>query len=184
MKTTELFAELLVIGIGGCALVMTLALIAAPELATWSFDPVRLFLPTLVAAYVLGIVIDRLADGLFTFAFGSRSPLAITSEQMPEYREATDRALEPNPRAAQLHAYNRTRQRICRSWTLLGIGLGATIPFAVVSLGMTARVGRVASVAFVFLAVGCFLAWYALKQAEEREILRLANSRNGSGTGD
>ena len=39
MKTTELFAELLVIGIGGCALIATLLLIAARLLIGHSTTP-------------------------------------------------------------------------------------------------------------------------------------------------
>ena len=106
MRTTELFAELLVIGIGGCALLVTLALIAAPEAAAWSFDAVKLLIPGLAVAYVLGIVVDRFADWIFTGLFGPGSWLAITREEAVEYRETVHRVLGSSALAMDLYAYS------------------------------------------------------------------------------
>ena len=174
MKTTELFAELLVIGIGGLAVIAALVLIAAPEAATWSFDHAALLFPGLAGSYVLGIVIDRFADRIFTGLFGTGSWLATTSEEVADYRAAVERAVRASPLTMELYTYGRTRQRICRSWTLIAMGLAAAIPVAAERLGHSTRVAVTASGGFAALALCCFLAWRWLKLAEQREIRRLA----------
>jgi hypothetical protein len=118
MATTQVFVELLIIGMGaGIWLVLLLAAILGyrfdtviPKADTWCVVVLG------GLAYVLGITVDRLARNLFKAVENrmgrKRSHDAEASERRERYILTNSEAL-----AGQIH-YNRSRLRICRAWTL------------------------------------------------------------------
>lgn len=152
MATTQLFVELLIIGIGaGIWFVLLLAAILG-----YRFDGGIPKMDTLLlvvlggTAYVLGITVDRLARGLFK---GVERLLAKNRLSDPELTETRERYILVNsePLARQIQ-YNRSRLRICRSWTL-NILL-TLLTFLVWNL----RVGAVQlAPCLAVIAVGCMI---------------------------
>ncbi|MGA3116134.1 MAG: hypothetical protein ABSF90_17070 [Syntrophobacteraceae bacterium] len=113
MTTTQLFVELLIIGIG--AAIWFGLLLAA--IFGYRFDVGILKIDTSLLvvlgsmAYVLGIAVDRLARTLFRFA---EEVLAKGRLANPEEIERL--ILVSSEALARQIQYNRSRLRICRAW--------------------------------------------------------------------
>lgn len=132
MSTTNLFIELLIVGIGGAAWVaLFVAAIMGSKLdpAVFKDNPALLGLLT-AAAYVLGIVVDRLARGIFMPTLEVRARRAVFTEErirrireLAPFIEADKLTMEiekliragSEALAAKID-YNRSRLRICRAW--------------------------------------------------------------------
>jgi hypothetical protein len=122
MATTELFAELLVIGIGAA---IWLALLLG---AVFGYR-VDGGLPTidtsaLVAlagvAYVFGIVVDRLAYDVFRGVERRLSKTILGTRDLPAPAILEREILTGSKILGSQIQYNRSRLRICRAWTLNG----------------------------------------------------------------
>ncbi|MBW4525378.1 MAG: hypothetical protein KME18_09325 [Phormidium tanganyikae FI6-MK23] len=121
MNTTNLFVELIVIGAGAFfwILLFTLSLFGYNWLP-WekvTASP-AILLPLLTVTYVLGIVVDRLADSLFskrdkklryTHGFSSNDEYHIARNHV--YTHAVDKIIA-------LSEYGRSRLRISRAWSI------------------------------------------------------------------
>jgi len=118
MATTQVFVELLIIGMGtGIWLMLLLAAILGyrfdtgiPRADTWCVVVVG------GLAYVLGITVDRLARNLFK-AVENRMGRKRSHDVEASERKERYILVNSEPLARQIH-YNRSRLRICRAWTL------------------------------------------------------------------
>ncbi len=119
MGTTDLFVELVIIGMGAAIWLILLVF------SVFGYDWVPLekvfslaaLIPFLSLVYVLGIVIDRIADAIFGKLW-RRSLLKKVYGQEEKYLD--DRRLiyiHPG-RLGDLLEYGRSRLRICRGWAL------------------------------------------------------------------
>ena len=113
MTTTQLFVELLIIGIG--AAIWFVLLVAAIFGYRFDIGIPKIDTSLLVVlgsmAYVLGIAIDRLARTLFRFA-----EKVLAKDRLPNPEEIERYILVSSKELARQIQYNRSRLRICRAW--------------------------------------------------------------------
>ena len=133
MNTTNLFVELIVIGMFACLwlAIPFIAVFGAPILQLSLELSVFAALPIFSVIYVLGIITDRLADVLFERLFLDRLRVSIllkdsqdsnTSDNQTSsskeakylYQDLKYRILRGPDRIADLGDYARSRARICR----------------------------------------------------------------------
>lgn len=128
MTTTQLFAELLVIGIGA-AFWLGLLLAAAfgyrfdvgiPKLDT------SLFVVLLAIAYVLGIVVDRLAYAILSPLEKVQSSAIMEKAALPSPQEMERYIVVASEALGRQIQYNRSRLRICRAWVLNALLISLT----------------------------------------------------------
>jgi len=122
MTTTQLFAELVVIGIGA-ALWLSLCLAAVFGYRfCGGLRPLDAgsFLAFLGVAYVLGIVVDRLAYELMRPIEKANWSAAIVDNVgfFPEALNVERYILVSSEALGKQVQYNRSRLRICRAWVL------------------------------------------------------------------
>lgn len=165
MTTTHLFAELLVIGIG-VAIWLTLliaGLLGHPLPRELPDLGGALLVPLLGTAYVLGIVVDRLAYSLLGPL--DRRSAAVVLAGLPDRAEVARAVLAHSDRLALEVDYNRSRLRICRSWSLNFALIGLSLLFWNGRAGAfpTARALAGAGVAFLFCVL-CTAVFYALSR--------------------
>jgi hypothetical protein len=121
MSTTALFVELLVIGLG--VTIWLALLIAAVFGYTFSnfASNVSIFAlaPIFGIAYLLGIIIDRIAYELFSGLENRiRNRIIVVSGSSPT-TQAQERFILTNSELLRDQIiYNRSRLRICRSWVI------------------------------------------------------------------
>jgi len=175
MGTTNLFVELVVIGVGAVAWVApaTLALAGLDALpADWLQAPAAA-LPALALVYVLGIVTDRLADAAFERVwtddlrgewFASRA----------EYYAARRAVLTGSARLSELLEYGRSRLRICRGWAfnlaLAALAWNALCWTRLRGEPHAARAAWAGGAALLLVAAGAWFAWRQLTRSEYRKI--------------
>ncbi len=184
MSTTNLFVELLVIGVGAACWVL-LALLGVLELADIPAAWLRsypLLLVSLAFLYVFGIITDRLADWTFDRLFSGRIR-ARFFESKRAYQDARRLVLSSSSRLADLHEYGRTRIRIARGWAV-NAAISALV-LSLQSLGGTQEaiaaqpaLLRWGILAFAGLSVSAWWSWRLLvtfeylKIREHAEFLR------------
>ncbi|MCH9670744.1 MAG: hypothetical protein K0U93_04775 [Gammaproteobacteria bacterium] len=175
MSTTNLFVELLVIGLGVFVWLMLLALaiIGVDQLALNDKVLFASALPVLAFTYVLGIVWDRIADKLFDRIW-SDGLRRMHFQDKSSYYDARRIILTRSPALSALLEYGRSRLRICRAWTLnalmMCIALNAFLfggANNVADPGLASAIGSSVTLA---LALGSWFAWNNLSQAEYRKV--------------
>ncbi|OWY25261.1 hypothetical protein C7N43_29405 [Sphingobacteriales bacterium UPWRP_1] len=115
MKTTDLFVELVVIGMGlFINLLLLCVLLFGYDWLQYDVIPAASLLPVIAVIYVLGIVFDRCSDN-FTRNTDSKIRTSYFSDSK-EFLLARDNAFDASDSIKSLHDYNRSRMRICRSW--------------------------------------------------------------------
>lgn len=180
MTTTHLFVELLVIGFGALA---WLAILGAAVFG-YDFTPLLrgnqswvTLLPLLSLVYVLGILIDRMADWAFDrLGFDARHRKAHFGEDRDAYFAARRTLVVHGPALWEHLEYGRSRLRICRGWALNALMLLV----AVDALALVRRAGMLApwwrlvvcNLFFFALSALCIACWWALNQKEYRKIQR------------
>jgi hypothetical protein len=120
MTTTHLFVELLVIGFGAVAwLFLFGAAIFGyhpagldPRVVSWT----TLF-PLLSIVYVLGILLDRVADWIFE-PFDARHREKYFGADKDAYFHARRTLVTKGPALWEHLEYGRSRLRICRGWAI------------------------------------------------------------------
>lgn len=175
MSTTNLFAELIVIGTGAITWVMLLIL----SIFGYQWVPLeRLFsisalVPILSSVYVLGIIFDRISDTVFEKWWGD-GLRRVWFKEKKQYHNARLRILFRSERLWNLLEYGRSRLRICRGWALNSVLIAISInifvwtrlyeqPFA-----MTLSVSG--TLAMLLLALSSWYAWRKLTLTEYRKI--------------
>lgn len=119
MGTTNLFVELVVIGVG--AAVWILELVLACFGFGWTQHDFSSSLVTIVATalvYILGIVTDRVADGLFEGFLSAKMRHRVYGAAVAEYYRDRRLLLMRSAAEISLFEYGRSRMRICRGWTV------------------------------------------------------------------
>lgn len=120
MSTTDLYAELLITGTGAVIwLGFLVAAIVRPSLQDIVSNTSLLTLaPIIGIAYVLGIIVDRL--GYSIFAGPEKRLLHRTFGKEPSslFGDKTRFILAQSEELSRQMAYNRSRLRVCRSWSI------------------------------------------------------------------
>lgn len=117
MGTTELFVELVVIGIGAFSwiILLTFSILGYQWVPIEQVFSVTALFPLLSFIYIVGIITDRLADVIFSELWA----LNILKKYYPSVEKAIDdRRLiySSNEYLANLMEYGRSRLRIARGW--------------------------------------------------------------------
>ena len=175
MSTTNLFVEILVIGVGVAAwlLLIILCVFGTNWVEIDNSISLLVFLPALSIIYVLGIVMDRLADTLFDLWWST----SLRSKFFPsktDYYHARKVVYTHEGRLSESLEYSRSRLRICRGWAVnsvmvlltLNLFIWVRLPgdspklgfslFSIISLGL--------------LAYGSWFAWRRLSVAEYHKV--------------
>jgi hypothetical protein len=175
MNTTNLFVELVVIGVG--VFIWLALLVFAFFGVSWMQVNNSLLissaLPALAFIYVLGIVWDRFCDTVFDRFWGK----AIRDQSFDNvgeyYNDRRNIMLNSQP-LSDLLEYGRSRLRICRGWAINAIMTGLCFNlFVWRQLGEHARALELAffgGLGCALLAIGCWLAWRNLTRVEYRKI--------------
>jgi hypothetical protein len=132
MNTTNLFVELVVIGVG-TLFSLILIVLSCFDYRWISWDKVTsstMLIPLLSITYLLGIVTDRIADAILdSWNKKLRFKTFSTNEK---YHEALTYVYNyANERIISLFLYGRSRLRISRAWIFNCIFLAITVPIFV-----------------------------------------------------
>ena len=174
MGTTELFVELIVIGIGAVIWIV----LGTFSMFGFGWVPKELFsvsslIPFLSLVYIVGIVTDRIADMLFEAIWVPKlqkkhypSPSTARDDRRLIYTE--------NPYLANLIEYGRSRLRICRGWAfnavLILIAANFFIATQVSTRGLQNKLFIWVNLLIGFIA---FFSWYSWLQLQETQYRRL-----------
>ena len=178
MNTTSLFVELLVIGVGGMMwLMLGLAAVfdLGPLLSQFVHLPANallmMFGPVTALTYVIGIVLDRTADGLFDVEarrLGRKDFFAGANKE--EARQARTAIYCRSDRLADLYEYGRSRLRICRGSCLnIVMLILAADGFLLTHASDFAHSGRLMAAVTAggaLVAAGAYWAWRRLLRSE------------------
>lgn len=175
MNTTNLFVELIVIGVGALAWVVLLVL----SVAGWQWVPVEkafstgALVPVLSVVYVLGIVSDRIADSLFEGVWNNR----LRRKRFPtvdDYHAARRHILTRSGRFSDLLEYGRSRLRICRGWALnsvlIAISLNVFLWTRLADRPSTPGLSLFGTVALLSFAAASWYTWRKLTATEYRKV--------------
>ncbi len=182
MSTTDLFVELIVVGLGafswlallllavlGVDLALLRAILAEPAAA----------LPALVLIYLLGIVTDRAADRLFNLLWVEKKQQSLYPGGKNQFHADRTLVLGRSERFAQMFEYSRSRQRICRGWALNGFLLLITslillfVRFS--QLPNLSLVALTVTLLLLGLVYSCWRAWLLMVDTELRRLQEQAN---------
>lgn len=119
VTTTNLFVELVVIGVGAaCWLCLLICgVFGVDVVAADVLQPYPVLVALLAVVYLLGIISDRIADFVFDKLFSSRLR-EIHFNDKRDYQDSRRLVFNRSGRLADMHDYGRTRIRICRGWAL------------------------------------------------------------------
>jgi hypothetical protein len=168
MATTQLFVELVVVGFGalGWSTVLAVAVFGTAWLSVLAdLEAVVVAAPVLAVAYLLGIVVDRVADAAFEPAVRRYKRKTFVDEAA---YVAARRATDDDELLARRFEYGRSRLRICRGWALNCAVAIPALTFLVLPDVPTTLVPLLLGTAV--LLGGCLFAWRSLAVAQYREI--------------
>lgn len=177
MKTTNLFVELVIIGIG-FTMVIALAFFCLEILDKETIEQISkvesiVLLPILLTiAYTLGIVADRMADRLFTFP-RKKVRNMFYAHRVNILRDKSLLFTTSNP-LVDMILYGRSRMRICRGYVL---NLVLLIPFLNWFLFKLDTVPTTYLITNVFLIIFIFLfyfSWQMLVKGEYEKLIELS----------
>ena len=155
MNTTNVFAELLVIGLGPFTALILIVMIALDPSGVSSADvfgfasSLAMIVPALAATYVLGIIVDRIADEIF--GLRSKRIRHAYFENDDDYHNARRTIIFHSEPMYRLRQYGRSRMRICRGWAINAVLLLVPANIFVIGQGMGLAVVIVVSVAIIWL---------------------------------
>jgi hypothetical protein len=176
MNTTNLFVELIIVGVGFLACLAGLAIIFLGfEWIPWSAldSPISLLL-IVGLAYVIGIVADRSADSIFSRLDKNLRKKEFQSNK--EYHEArTFVYVKANDKISSLFEYGRSRIRILRSWILILSILGLILPIIILKTldAQSNSIKGFAFALFLFLQLLSSLMFYAWRSLSMNDYERL-----------
>lgn len=171
MNTTNLFVELIIIGLGTLACILSVPVIFLGYewlITDYLSSPLLLAIAT-GFSYVLGISMDRLADAVYKkWDKGLRSQYFEGSKKYHETQ--TFVYIHANEKISSLFEYGRSRIRIMRSWAVIFFFLGITLSLALIN-NSNAKLGNnkfiislIIFLLFEALAVLSFFSWSKLSR--------------------
>ena len=168
MSTTNLFVELLIVGIGAFfwILLIVLGVMNVTIESTSILFEMKYFIPLVSIIYVLGIVIDRVADSAFDELWGNKIRASIFPDRNDYYR-ARSLIFSSSESISDLLEYNRSRLRICRGWTLNSVMIVLSLNlYSFREKSPSDEVVLLGSVVLLLFSVG---AWYAWRNIIKKE---------------
>ena len=182
MSTTNLFVELIVIGVGAFTWVgvllswmlgLRIEMFHGFDWKTWEA------IPALALVYLLGIVADRVADKMFQFIWGDRKFAKSYTGGRGGYFKDRGYVLTHSDRFAEQYEYSRSRQRICRGWALNAVLL--IIGFNLYASGNAALSSIRLPVSLILAAVAvlCWWSWAMMVNTELERIKEQAEILRG-----
>lgn len=176
MNTTNVFVELLVIGLGPTVTALLILGIAFDPAVFGSASLVDagtslvVFVPLLAITYVLGILVDRVADRLFS-AWADRIRHRHF-ESDDEYHDARRTIVYYSEPMYRIRQYGRSRMRICRGWA---VNAALLLVPANVYLGRALGDDRLRALLLLnaglaLLLVETMFSWRVLADGEYRKI--------------
>jgi hypothetical protein len=185
MNTTNLFVELIVIGIGA-AIWITLFVFSFLGY-TWAPTPDKWFsfavlIPTVSVIYVLGIIVDRLADSSFEKLW-SKTIRNKWFQNIDEYYRARRLIYKSSERIGDLLEYGRSRMRISRGWAfnaaLIFVGFNLFMALQSPHFDSKLLVWIVGAVALALLTYGAYFSWLSIIVTEYRKVKEHTEFVNG-----
>lgn len=175
MNTTNLFVELVVIGVG-VIVWLALFVFSFVGLSLTELNSTLLIssaLPVLAFIYVLGIIWDRFIDYVFDRFWGD----SLQNEHFKdrnEYYNARRNILINSEPLSDLLEYGRSRMRICRGWSanaiMIGINLNLYLWLQHSDYSHVTNISIIGSLLSLVLAVASYFAWRNLTRVEYRKI--------------
>lgn len=167
MSTTDLFVELLVIGLGAAVwvLLLILSIFGIDWFTFEQLTSVTVLVPALGFVYVLGIVTDRAADAIFDRYF--KLPLKRLYYSEGSDQDFRDRryVYVKSEYLTSLLEYGRSRLRICRGWCFNGVLIIIALNiFAWSQLSTSAVSWRLSIYGTLLMGVLVWGAWRAWRQ--------------------
>jgi len=175
MNTTDLFVELVIIGVGVITWIIFLLLaVFGCEGIDSLNDTMALAgaIPFLALIYVFGIVFDRLADTLFGRYWGHVLRNRFFESDLAYFEARQTIYLHAEHSGRQLE-YGRSRLRICRSSAINFVLIALTsFPFgwACVPLAFVVKFVVVSVLFWGLSAIATWLVWYKLTVSEYKKV--------------
>lgn len=184
MNTTNLFVELIVIGVG--AIIWLILFVFSVFGYAWVPTDYLLSsfaaIPILAVVYVLGIISDRVADTVFDWIWSDNLQKPYFKGR-PEYYNARRIILTRSERLSDLLEYGRSRLRICRGWAfnsiLIIISLNTFIWANFSNSSFAISISVFGSISLLVIAFGAWFAWRNLTKNEYRKIKEQAEFIDG-----
>jgi hypothetical protein len=175
MGTTELFVELVVIGIGAFIwmVIATLSIFGYAWVPLDRLLSVSALIPFLSIVYIVGIITDRISDVIFESLWVPKlqrkyysSPNAPREDRRLIYSE--------NEYLANLIEYGRSRLRICRGWAFNSVLIIIAVNFFIVAQ-VTNRDLQNKLFIWINILVGfiAFFSWYTWYKLLDTQYHRL-----------
>jgi len=175
MGTTDLFVELIVIGIGATAWVV----LATFSIFGYEWAPleqllsVSAIIPALSIVYIMGIITDRIADILFEKIW---TPKILRKHYASSEGAREDRRLIyiENEYLANLLEYGRSRLRICRGWAFNAVLIIIASNFFISTQVLDQSV-KTKLFIWINLIIGfvAYYSWYSWHQLTDTQYRRL-----------
>jgi hypothetical protein len=175
MGTTDLFVELIVIGIGAFAwiAIATLSIFGYKWVPLEQLFSVSAIVPFLSFVYIMGIVTDRIADVLFDALWIPRLQRKHYSS-LKDAREDRRLIYSKNEYLANLIEYGRSRLRICRGWAfnslLILIASNFFIAMQVADPLVRTRLFIWVNLLSGFIVFFSWYSWYQLSDTQYRRV--------------
>lgn len=175
MKTIELIAEILVIGIGAALWMVLLWVSMYPELEeTLTTLSLITVLPSMAIVYVLGIMTDKFAELVFN-RFLSDKYGGMSAEEGTDWKNRRDQVLSNNEYAQTLHLSNQSRMKILRGWTINFFGLAFSSAMYLFRDCEACGFKTNANISFLLLLFAgiCIYLWRYMERSQKGTIDRL-----------
>lgn len=166
MNTTNLFVELIVIGVGAFIwlILMVFSIFGFAWLPTAALLSPVMTIPILAVIYVLGIISDRIADAVFE-SIWSDDLLGSYYKDHKEYYHHRRIILTRSERLSDLLEYGRSRLRICRGWAFNSVMIAISLNmFLWIQLGDASFARAILIFGTIFLLLFSFAAWFAWRK--------------------
>ena len=180
MGTTDLFVELIVIGIGA----ITWIVLATFSIFGYEWAPldqlfsVSAIIPVLSIVYIMGIITDRIADILFDAIW---TPKLLRKHYSSSESAREDRRLiySENEYLANLLEYGRSRLRICRGWAFNAVLIVIASNFFIATQ-VTDNSLKTKLFIWINLIIGfvAFYSWYSWHQLMDTQYRRVKGDAN------
>ncbi len=191
MATTNLIVELVVVGTGA-AIWIVLVVLTVFGYSWISFDRLvdlmtaPVLLPALSITYILGIVLDRLADTVFhPCSERIRRNFYPTDK---DYQSARTTLRTSSEALTELFEYGRSRIRVCRGWAvnsvLIGIALNLFIWIRLPAEAPRARLSAFGTISTAAILLGTVISWRELTRTEYGRVSEQSKHLEDNGASD